>query len=73
MLLYIILLLVALNLLYELVVKEGMENPGLGVECSINPNVLFPKYDPVLNVYTNDNDTLYNNYQNILLYAKTKC
>ena len=72
MLLYIILFVVALNLLYDLTYVEGME-AGLGVQCSLNPNVLFPKYNPTLNVYTNDNDTLYNNYQNILLAAKSSC
>ena len=76
MILYIILLVVILKLATDLLdVREGLdaEPPDLQSKCSFDVNVKFPKYDPIRNVYTNDNDFLYNNFQNILLYAKAKC
>lgn len=80
MLLYIILLVVLLNQLY---VREGL---FLGVmvddqtlpdalhatPCK-NRNTLECKMDLKRNVCTNDNDVLYESYQNIMAYASGYC
>jgi len=79
MLLYIILLVVLLNQLY---VREGFFQgvmvddqtlpDALQVSCK-NRNTLECKMDMKRNVCTNDNDVLYESYQNILAYASGYC
>ena len=56
--------------------KEGMnlEMPLLDITtCNYNVNLKFPYYDVKRNVFTDKNDYIYNNKQNILFYAKTNC
>lgn len=87
MLLYIILLVVLLNQLYvregffqgvTLKNTDGKTNEliklpdDLQVTCK-NRNVLECKMDLTRNVCTNDNDVLYESYQNILAYASGYC
>ena len=79
MLLYIILLVVLLNQLY---VREGLFL-GVKVDDQKLPdhlqltceerNALECKMDLKRNVCTNDNDVLYESYQNILAYASGYC
>lgn len=40
--------------------SEDKEKPS---KCNIN--IQFPNYDPVLNLYNNDNNFLFNNFSNI--------
>lgn len=56
--------------------KEGMdlEIPVLDITtCNYNVNLKFPYYDVERNVFTDKNEYIYNNKQNILFYAKTNC
>ncbi len=76
MILYIILFVVFLKLVTDrLEIREGLdiEPPDLETKCDFNANIKFPKYNEQKNIYVNDNDFLYNNFQNILLYAKNEC
>lgn len=80
MLLYIILLVVLLNQWY---VREGLflgvmvdskSLPDhLQVKSCKNRNTLECKMDLKRNLCTNDNDALYESYQNILAYASGYC
>jgi 5-methylthioribose kinase len=52
--------------------REGMdlEMPVLNIKlCDYKVNLVFPYYDVDRKVYTDKNNFIYNNYQNILLYA----
>ena len=86
MLLYIILFIVLLNQLY---VREGLfigvtvknnnideiinlPNDLHATPCK-NRNTLECKMDTQRNICTNDNDALYESYQNILAYASGYC
>jgi len=46
---------------------------NIGTECEIENNIKFPAYNPLEKIYTNKNNFLYNNRQNILKYATTSC
>jgi len=80
MLLYIILLVVLLNQLY---VREGLflgvtvDSKTLPDDLQVAPckhrNTLECKMDMKRNVCTNNNDVLYESYQNILAYASGYC
>jgi len=80
MLLYIILLVVLLNQLY---VREGLflgvtvDSKSLPDNLQVarckNRNTLECKMDMKKNICTNDNDALYESYQNILAYASGYC
>ena len=85
MLLYIILFVVLLNQLY---IQEGFLGVTVqkdntyemiklpedlnAIPCK-NRNTLECRMDTQRNVCTNDNDALYENYQNILAYASGYC
>lgn len=79
MLLKIILLFVLFKMAYDLFyVKEGLmsiDPPGLASvgkkekESSCNVNIKLPKYDYDKKIYINDNDYIFNNFQNIKKYA----
>jgi len=88
MLLYIILLAVLLNQLYVreglflgVTLKNTHGTPNeiinLPVDLQVgtckNRNTLECKMDLTKNVCTNDNDVLYESYQNILAYASGYC
>lgn len=54
----------------------NLEDIVLSKDCSYNDNlynIKYPYYNQTLNTYTNKNNFLYNNYQNILKYATTPC
>jgi hypothetical protein len=56
--------------------REGMdlEPPVLDIkECDYNVNVIFPYLDVKNNLYTDKNNYLYHNYQNILTHANNPC
>lgn len=55
--------------------KEGFDTdvPGMGINCEFDINIKYPMYDLNNNTYTNRNNYLYNNYQNIIKYASTPC
>lgn len=75
MILNIILVIVFVKLLTDFLwLPEGMSeaydinlnktsDKNVVEKCSIN--IKFPNYDAVNNVYNNDNDYIFNNYQNI--------
>jgi hypothetical protein len=88
MLLYIILLVVLVVLIQELVGKwthtcdiregyEGRDNPQLYTSLGVAPcaarNRLYGKWDEPRGIFTNDDDALYTNHQNILAYAAGQC
>ena len=53
---------------------EDIEYPILIKGCSYEKdNVKFPYYNQTNNTYTNKNNFLYNNFQNILKAASTSC
>ncbi len=86
MLLYIILCVVLFIMFFRNVPREGF---FMGIEdsnqkwvnlpdslqttCKRTRNTIDLIRDDTRNVYTNDNDAIYNNYQNILAYAAGFC
>jgi hypothetical protein len=54
----------------DLPVLNATDDKGIADTCSIN--IKFPKYDSVKNLYTNDNNFLYNNFNNIKRSANPK-
>ena len=50
-----------------------LEIPNLNTDCSFNENIKFPHYNQTDNLYTNKNNFLSNNYQNILNAIKSTC
>jgi hypothetical protein len=57
--------------------REGMvdlELPVLNIgECKYDANLIFPYYDVTKKEYTNQNNFMYHNFQNILKYASKPC
>ncbi len=79
MILKIILLIIFFQLILE-TFREGMadttfdlESPSLDTTCEYNRNIKKPYYNQTLNTYTNKNEFLYNNRENIIYYATANC
>lgn len=55
----------------------GLDPPqiytSLGVAPCATRNHLYGRWDDKRKIYTNDDDALYNNHQNILAYAAGQC
>ena len=51
----------------------NLDFSNIGTECEIDNNIKLPAYNPYEKIYTNKNNFLYNNHQNILKYASTSC
>ena len=54
----------------------NLEDIVLSKDCPYNDNrnnIKYPYYNQTLNTYTNKNNFLNNNYENILKYATTPC
>jgi len=78
MLLNIILLILILKITVDLFfTREGMvdlELPVLNIaDCDYDVNLIFPFYDEKQRIYTNQNNFMYYNFQNILNYANKPC
>lgn len=77
MLLNIILMIVFVKLFLEVLwFKEGMdlELPSLNIkDCDYDVNIIFPYYDTINNIYTNQNNFIHSSYRNIKMYAETPC
>ncbi len=82
MILKIILLIIIFHLCLEGFRKtlEGMDDkpfdieyPDLDIECEIDLNVKYPAYNREKNTYSNKNNYLFNNRENIIKSANTSC
>lgn len=77
MILNIILMVVFIKILMDLLtVKEGLDLqlPDLNIkECDYAVNIIFPYYDVKKNIFTDKNNYMYHNYQNIQMYASNPC